>query len=225
MDQASETARSKVTRVTVAVTSAQIDQAIPQDSAHCMIADAIKATVPHAKAVSVDLASIRWTDPRVGKRYLYLTPPSVQEALLLFDNGIKPPPFRFVLRSPAQIATAGTEANNRGARANRGVEMVVPGEKLPAKIGGVLPGLGPLTNSPRARVDQQPPVAPLEQQEQPAPSISSEPAAAPKRQKRAERFPDQTNRVLQGRRRSFGLRQMARVHETLRAQSEQVTHD
>src|SRR5215471_9156838 len=84
------------------VTQDLIESALPADSGHCMIADAVKAAVANAKAVSVDLATIRWTDPRLGRRYIYFTPPSVQRALLLFDNAVLPKPFTFVLRAPAQ---------------------------------------------------------------------------------------------------------------------------
>src|SRR5215471_8576990 len=86
----------------IKVTSEHIDTAIPLDSGHCMIADAVKADLPYARSVQVDIATIRFTDPQAGKRYLYLTPPSVQAALLSFDAGLKPEPFIFRLSTPAQ---------------------------------------------------------------------------------------------------------------------------
>lgn len=75
------------------VTAEMIETAIPQDSAHCMIADGLKAAIPDARQVAVDLATIRYTDPRTGRRYIYLTPIPAQVALLDFDQGNKPNPF------------------------------------------------------------------------------------------------------------------------------------
>jgi hypothetical protein len=180
----------KIGRVTVSVTAEHIEHAIPMDSSHCMIADAIKAAVPKAKAVSVDLASIRWTDPRAGKRYLYLTPPSVQAALIRFDNGQKPTPFRFTLRQPAQIANSGVETTRRGGRVTHGVAQVTTDDgDLPTKIGGTLPPIGPLTNTEKTG-------------------------------RHRDRLPDQTNLMLQGRRRAFGIRRMGRVAEEIESRSD-----
>jgi hypothetical protein len=174
-------------KVMVSVTAELIERALPRDSGHCMIADAIKATIPTAKAVTVDLASIRWTDPRAGKRYLYLTPPSVQEALLRFDNGIKPPPFRFGLRHPAQIVTSGDEKNKRGGRVTKGLAELTNASPtaVPTKVGGTLPNGGPLTN----------------------------PAKTSERRNSGQdssHIPDQANHLLGGRRRAFGLKKMGR---------------
>jgi len=157
-----------------------------------MIADAIKSVVPGAKAVNVDLASIRWTNPREGKRYLYLTPPSVQAALLRFDNGIKPAPFRFTLRNPAQVATSGSENRVRGGRVSRGVEQVGEDSRdLPSRMGGSLPGLGVLSNRGTSTKAQK---------------------------ERGERLQSGAeSQYLQGRRRAFGIRRMARVAEEIRA--------
>jgi hypothetical protein len=84
------------------VTTNIIELAIPKDSAHCMIADALKAALPKARAIAVDLATIRYTDPGKGRRYIYLTPAIAQVALLKFDNGEKPEPFQ-VKAQAAQI--------------------------------------------------------------------------------------------------------------------------
>jgi hypothetical protein len=75
------------------ITDEMIETAIPKDSAHCMIADGLRAALPHAQQISVDLATIRYTDPRTGRRYIYLTPTPAQVALLDFDQGSKPKPF------------------------------------------------------------------------------------------------------------------------------------
>jgi len=133
----------KVSRIRVSVTSEQIDRAKQADSGHCMIADAIKATIPDAKAVTVDLASIRWTDSRRGVRYLYLTPPSVQIALLRFDNGITPPAFHFRLNSPAQVVASGRGASHK----QEGLQHLTSNpNEVPSRIGGTLPENGALSD-------------------------------------------------------------------------------
>ena len=58
----------------VSVTRDVIDKAERRDSSHCMIADAIRASIPDAQNVSVDLATIRWSEPKKGVRLMYLTP-------------------------------------------------------------------------------------------------------------------------------------------------------
>jgi len=144
----------KVPRIRVSVTREQIEQAKQADSGHCMIADAIKATIPDAKAVTVDLASIRWTDSRRGVRYLYLTPPSVQIALLRFDNGITPPSFHFRLNSPAQVVASGRGASHK----QEGLQRLTSNpNEVPSRIGGKLPENGALSDKqPRKRANNFP---------------------------------------------------------------------
>jgi len=150
IDQMSESdKRQRVRTIRLAVTEDLVQAALPADSGHCMIADAVKAAVPNAKAVSVDLATIRWTDPRMGRRYIYFTPPSVQRALLLFDNAVLPKPFTFVLRAPAQIVRSGEERSKRGGRVTQGMaEVIGDSEGRQTKIGGSTPGLGALSSQP-----------------------------------------------------------------------------
>src|SRR5262245_57512785 len=68
----------------VRVTDELIETALPKNSEHCMIADAVKIAFPGAKGVSVDLATIRFSDPEKGLRYIYLTPRIAQTALVEF---------------------------------------------------------------------------------------------------------------------------------------------
>lgn len=68
-----------------------------------MIAEAVKNCVPRAKNVSVDLATIRFTDKDTGERYVYQTPAGAQAALVNFDQGNKPEPFKFRLATLFQI--------------------------------------------------------------------------------------------------------------------------
>jgi len=169
----------KVSRIKVSVTSDVIERAKHADSGHCMIADAIRDAVPGAQAVSVDLASIRFTDPRRGVRYLYLTPPSVQVALLRFDNGITPPSFSFNLNNPAQIVASGRGAPHK----QEGVQSMTSNpNEVPTRIGGKLPETGALSDKPSRR-------------------------------RHTNNFPNRANDLLQGRRRTFGIRSMARTPE------------
>jgi hypothetical protein len=83
-------------RVAVRITQKEIDTAVKGNSSHCMLADAIKRSLG-GKNVSVDLQTIRWSDPKKRERYIFLTPPQAQRAILQFDEGIAPKPFRLKL--------------------------------------------------------------------------------------------------------------------------------
>lgn len=74
-----------------------IVNAVTADSHHCMIADALQAVVPEARFIMVDLQSIRFTDKERGLRYIFLTPPVAQQALLDFDKGKRVAPFEFTM--------------------------------------------------------------------------------------------------------------------------------
>jgi len=84
-------------KLTVMVTQDIIDRACRKNEHKCMIAEAIKKQVPGAKQVSVDLRSIRWSDPEKGLRYVYMMPEMGTAALIGFDKGNRIPPFKFRL--------------------------------------------------------------------------------------------------------------------------------
>lgn len=92
---------------TVRVTQEIIDNACRNDSGHCMVADAIIASVPGSKGASADIATLRFSNPDKGLRYIYMTPRRVQEAILAFDLGEKPDPFEFRLRAGQTIRAGG----------------------------------------------------------------------------------------------------------------------
>ena len=56
------------------------DTAVTRSSSHCLIADAIRERYPEATAVSVDLATSRYS--LAGKRYVFLTSPTAQSVLI-----------------------------------------------------------------------------------------------------------------------------------------------
>jgi len=84
-------------KLTVMVTQDIIERACRKNEHKCMIAEAVKKQLPHARQVSVDLRSIRWSDPEKGLRYVYMMPEIGTAALIGFDKGNKIPPFKFRL--------------------------------------------------------------------------------------------------------------------------------
>lgn len=151
---------TRAVRVPVSVTSEMIQAAIPKDSAHCMIADAVLAAVPDAKKISVDLQTIRFTDPKKKVRYTYLTPRCAQVALVNFDQGRLVEPFDFKLRG-GQVTLAGSpktreragptlseeERARKAASAAKARQHIgkarlrAAGNKVAEKIGGQTPPL------------------------------------------------------------------------------------
>lgn len=101
--------------VSIPITDKNIKRATRNDSSHCMIADSIIDALPNAKFVSVDLQTIRWSDLKTGFRYTYLTPRPAQEALILFDRGVVPPPFTLKLRG-AQTSSVQRVARGKGGK-------------------------------------------------------------------------------------------------------------
>lgn len=93
-------------RVHVSVDEQTIETSVGRDSSHCMIAEAVRAAIPNARHVAVDLQTIRVTDTNRGLRYTYLTPRVAQIPLIQFDQGEKPDPFAFVLRN-GQVTRSG----------------------------------------------------------------------------------------------------------------------
>jgi len=84
--------------LTIKITQKIIDNAIAKHSGACIIADAIKDTLPWAKIVEADLAALRFTDLEKGIRYFYLTPTKAQQMIINFDQGIKPQPCSLKLK-------------------------------------------------------------------------------------------------------------------------------
>lgn len=96
----------------IKISEKQIKTAVKKDSNHCMIADAIKAAVPDAKYIRVDLQSIRFSNLKKGLRYKYFTPPIAQHELINFDQGLKVEPFDINLVKAAEIRKVGWKANH-----------------------------------------------------------------------------------------------------------------
>jgi hypothetical protein len=62
-----------------------------------IIAAAVRSARPEVRNIAVDLGTIRWTDPKTGRRVTFATPTVVRGALLALARGDAPEPFRFIL--------------------------------------------------------------------------------------------------------------------------------
>ena len=82
----------------VEVRQVDIEAAITSDSGRCWVAQAIRRAIPVARNILVDLQTIRYTG-RENIRRTYLTPRTVQVALVAFDQGRSDllKPFSFTL--------------------------------------------------------------------------------------------------------------------------------
>ncbi len=116
--------------IKVAVTPELVERAVQRDSRHCMIAEAIKAQNPHFTNILVDLATIRWTNPRTAKRYVCLTPEAAGKALVDFDQGHQIEPFSFGLKVMQTTPTKGS-GKPRGPKQLDGQMTIHGGQPLP----------------------------------------------------------------------------------------------
>jgi hypothetical protein len=140
---------ARAPKVELAVTTEHIETSTKADSSHCMIADAIKAAVPNAARVSVDLQTIRFSDPGKRRRYVYLTPRTAQEALIEFDQGRTVEPFQVLLRGAHVIAMPAAPGERRGAAEPGQRRQVVDrgsASRVPEVVGGKAPPLGALAS-------------------------------------------------------------------------------
>jgi hypothetical protein len=169
-------------RLAINVPQDIIDTSAVKDSSHCMIAEAIGRAVPNATYISVDLATIRFTDKSAGVRYIYLTPRGAQQALLQFDDGEKPEAFSFTLRD-AHVVACGTAGKGRTS-----LEQHPKGEtNVPIRVGGKVPPTGPLATGSGSN------------------QARSEKGVAVRARAEETRVPNRT-----GRRREFGMRAIIR---------------
>jgi hypothetical protein len=106
--------------IKVNVTADHIANACRTDSHHCMVADAIHERLTWATYVQVDTQSVRFNNRQQGKRYIYLTPPEAQRAIVLFDQGVKIKPFSFTLsRGYLKVRAMSSRRQDRKGRNDR----------------------------------------------------------------------------------------------------------
>jgi hypothetical protein len=94
-------------RIVLKVTAEHIQKGIElgmKDSRTCATALALLDVVPNAKNISVDLTTIRWSDPEKGLRYTVSTPRPFQALIVTNDAGIVAQPFEGVIRG-GQVST------------------------------------------------------------------------------------------------------------------------
>lgn len=146
----------------VDVTAEMIAEAVRGNSSHCMISEAIKDARPEAMWVSTDLQTIRFTDRERGLRFTYLTPRKAQLALLNFDQGIDPEPFRFRL-GQAQVTASGNPKNRpdklRKAKIVQPHGQANAGGNVARRVGGSTAPLGALSDTkkrPSKKTDAAP---------------------------------------------------------------------
>jgi len=124
-------------RLEISVTAEHIEEGVRKSSSHCMTKEAIKSAIPDATRISVDIQTIRYT--LYGRRYTYLTPRSVQEAIIDWDGGILIEPFNFRFTGRAHIREVGPRIDENAKRrlvrregTNKGhIPNVVGGRPIP----------------------------------------------------------------------------------------------
>lgn len=119
-------------KVVVKVTEEIIKESVKADSSHCMIAESLKRQVPSARSISVDIASIRFSDREVGLRYIYMTPRIAQVPIIEFDQGRIPEPFQFQLSGGHVIRMGGHSKFRSGKGTQAQVESA---RRLHAALG------------------------------------------------------------------------------------------
>ena len=87
----------------VEVVQGDIDKATRSNSRHCAVAVAIGRLRPDARAITVDISTIRYSVPKVRKRFIFLTPTKVQDYIAAFDAGKKIDPFSFSMPQEAFV--------------------------------------------------------------------------------------------------------------------------
>lgn len=124
----------------VELTQAMYDAAKRSRSGGCLIADAIKKQYPQFVNVSVDMATIRFSDRVRGERYTYITTPDAQTVLAGFDQGLPLRVDRLTIRRAAfvtpiiQTRSAAAAATDRSRAAMARLEAKkTTGGKLTAR--------------------------------------------------------------------------------------------
>jgi hypothetical protein len=152
---------TKTPTLKVEITKENYEQAIQASSGSCLVADAIKKQHPNFSSVKVDVATIRFSDKERGERYLYLTPPSVYQTLLFFDQGWQEAklPKTLRIRTPLKIIPITRSASDVKLKAERRAARLAQLEAK-EKSGKRLTGLEKRSIE-RLRNPKQPTVRPL----------------------------------------------------------------
>jgi len=131
-------------RVTATVTPERIAESVRGSSGHCMIAEAIKDAYPGFTGITVDLSTVRFSEPAKQLRYTFFTPRPAQEALIMFDQGVIPPPFDVVLKRAVQITRSAKwkkrrEPSGGGGRGDPSSSASLGSRRAQKEGGGAIP--------------------------------------------------------------------------------------
>jgi hypothetical protein len=77
-------------------------------AAERIIVEAVRAARRDARNAAVDVGTIRWTDPKTGRRVTFATPAVLRAALFALAGGATPEPFRFILGRAARAVRPAT---------------------------------------------------------------------------------------------------------------------
>ena len=150
MPQAQKTPRApRAPRLRLEITEELIEAGVTRSSSHCPIAEAVRVAFPEARQISVDLQTIRFTDPKRGLRYIYLTPRVGQVGLVSTDDGVRPAPYSMTIQggqvvksgqSTTKLTEAQLEQRKKAAALGR-AKMVNRGStrSVPDRVGGRTP--------------------------------------------------------------------------------------
>jgi hypothetical protein len=117
-------------RLFVEVTEEHIAKALERDSSHCIIAMAVAEALPHVRHISVDLQSIRFTDPRKKLRLTFLSPHLARDIIVNFDQGLRGllAPVTFSMK-PAIVAASGKKRATPSPEQLRGTGLKLAPEQ------------------------------------------------------------------------------------------------
>ena len=107
----------------VRISDENYDRAVESKSGGCLIADAIKEQFPELTGVTVDMATVRATDRKVGRRYTWLTPNSAQHLLLSFDQGWPKPIDQILLKRAVKVTPVIRSSTGTATREQRLAEL------------------------------------------------------------------------------------------------------
>lgn len=200
------------------ITEKNYERAVTGSSGACIAADAIKKDYPQFSRVDVDAATIRVTDKERGVRYTYLTPPAVQEALYMFDQGIRETalPKKLVIKQVVKITPIIRSVANLKLRTQQRAARIA---ELEAKEKG-----GELTsdekrNLSKLRTRKEPPARPTSYGKPKDVGTDKQPVILGGAPEMSARKRKQNPNLLAGRNRIFCMKS-AKPHEVYRKQLE-----
>lgn len=122
-----------MSQIKVRVDKKAIDRAIRSNSARCVVSQGVAQSIPDATRIESDIQTIRFT--KNDKRYVFLTPRTVQQYIVDFDAGLEIKPFEFSLNNPQITATK----KGRVPRATIENQVAQGTKNLPVRTGGKTP--------------------------------------------------------------------------------------